>query len=143
MRAPTQVPLPQPDSASAPFWAGCAEQRLLIPRCMSCGWFQSPPRVLCRHCRGAKFVWRQSQGLGRVYTYTIAHHPASPALRDELPYVIVVVELEDCGGARLISNLVGEDAGAVSIGAPVRVLWDNAAGAWLPRFALIGEDEAD
>ena len=52
MRAPTEVPLPQPDAASAPFWAGCAERRLLIPKCTSCGSFQSPPRLYCRNCRG-------------------------------------------------------------------------------------------
>ena len=143
MRAPTQVPLPQPDAASAPFWAGCAEQLLLIPRCTACGSFQSPPRLLCRNCRGTVFDWHQSQGLGRVYTYTIAHHSASPALRDEVPYVVIVVEFDDCGGARLVSNLVGDGAGTVAIGAPVRLLWDDAAGDWLPRFELIGSDGVD
>jgi uncharacterized OB-fold protein len=141
MRAPTAVPLPQPDVASAAFWAGCAEQRLLVPRCTACGSFQSPPRLLCRNCRGTEFAWHQSHGLGRIYSYTIAHHPASPALREEVPYVIVVVELDDCGGARLVSNLVGENGAAAVIGAPVRLVWDDAAGAWLPRFELIGKEE--
>jgi hypothetical protein len=141
MRAPARVPLPQPDSASAPFWAGCAEQRLLIPRCVACGRFQSPPRLFCRNCRGTQFEWHQSQGPGRIYTYTIVHHPASPAMSDEVPYVVVVVELDDCAGARLVSNLVGEDAGAACIGAPVRLVWDDTAGAWLPRFALVGKEE--
>jgi uncharacterized OB-fold protein len=143
MHAPARVPLPQPDPASAPFWAGCAEQRLLIPRCVACGSFQSPPRLSCRNCRGAEFEWRPSNGFGHIYTYTIVHHPGSPALSDEVPYVVVVVELDDCAGARLVSNLVGETADAAWIGAQVRLVWDDRAGAWLPRFELIGKEETD
>jgi hypothetical protein len=140
MRAPTEVPLPQPDAASAPFWAGCAERRLLVQRCTGCGHFQSSPRLMCRFCRETEFDWRESSGDGHIYTYTIAHHPASPALREQVPYVVVVVELDDCGGARLVSNLVGEDAGEVAVGVPVRLTWDDEAGAWLPRFILVGGD---
>ena len=138
MRAPTEVPLPQPDSASAPFWDGCAKRHLLVQRCIGCGSFQSSPRLMCRTCRGAEFDWHESKGYGRVYTYTIAHHPASPALREQVPYVVVVVELGDCGSARLVSNLVGENAEAVTVGSPVRLLWDDGAGTWLPRFELAG-----
>lgn len=134
MRAPIHVPLPQPDAVSEPFWAGCDERRLLVQHCRECGAFQSPARLLCRECRGSDFDWLESQGCGRIFTYTIVHHPGSPALRDEVPYVVVVVQLDDCGGARLISNLVGEDAADVAVDRPVQLRWDNDAGAWLPRF---------
>jgi uncharacterized protein len=136
MRAPRDVPLPQPDAASEPFWAACAERRLLVQRCDACGTFQSPPRLHCRNCRGGSFNWRESAGQGRVYTYTIAHHPAAPGLRDQVPYVIVVVKLDDCGGVLLISNLVGRDAAEVAVDRTVRLRWDDDAGAWLPRFEL-------
>jgi uncharacterized OB-fold protein len=136
IRAPTQVPLLQPDAASEPFWAGCAERRLLVQHCLNWGACLSTPRLLCRDCRGSDFEWVESAGRGRVYTYTVAHHPASPALREEVPYVVVVVQLDDCGGARLVSNLVGEDALDVGIDRAVRLLWDDDAGAWLPRFEL-------
>jgi len=142
MRAPTHVPLPQPDAVSEPFWAGCAERRLLVQHCLACGSFQSSPRGLCWNCRKSEFDWRQSNGRGRVFTYTIAHHPASPALRDQVPYAVVVVALDDCGGARLISNLVGEDAADVAIDRAVRLRWDDDTGVWLPRFEL-ADDPAD
>lgn len=143
MRAPTQVPLPQPDAVSEAFWAGCAERRLLVQHCLSCGTFQSPARLLCRSCRGGEFEWLESRGRGRIYTYTIVHHPGSPALREQVPYVIVVAQLDDCGGARLISNLVGDDAAEVVVGRPVRLLWDNEAGAWLPRFELVRDENSN
>lgn len=136
MRPPTAVPLPQPDAASEPFWAGCAERTLLVQQCLSCGTFQSPPRLRCRNCRASTFDWKRSEGSGEIYTYTVVHHPGSPALREQVPYIIVVVQLDDCGGVRLISNLVGDDAHDVAIGRRVSLTWDEAAGSWLPRFAL-------
>ena len=142
MRAPTQVPLPQADAVSEPFWKGCAEGRLLIQRCVTCGTFESPPRLLCGNCRGNTFSWRESKGLGRVYTYTIVHHPGAPALRDEVPYVVVVIQLDDCGGALLISNVVGVDASDVAVGRSVRLVWDDDSAVRLPRFELV-KDQAD
>jgi uncharacterized OB-fold protein len=142
MRAPIQVPLPQPDAASEPFWAACAERRLLVQHCIACGAFQSPPRLHCRNCRGGEFNWRESKGRGRVYTYTVAYHPAAPALKDQMPYVVVVVKLDDCDGALLISNLVGENAMNVAVDDAVQLRWDDDAGAWLPRFELVAMDAA-
>ena len=143
MRAPSAVPLPVPDAASAPFWAACADRRLLIPRCSACGMYQSPPRLSCRSCRGETFDWVESLGNGQIYTFTIAHHPASDALREQVPYAVVVVELDDCVGARLVSNLVDADAGAIAVGKAVSLKWDDTAGAWLPRFVLAAADEGD
>ena len=137
MRAPTQVPLPQPDAISEPFWAGCDQRRLLVQHCLQCGTFQSPARLLCRDCRGSDFDWLESRGRGRIFTYTIVHHPGSPALREQVPYVVVVVQLDDCGGARLTSNLVGDDAAELAVNRAVQLRWDNDAGAWLPRFELV------
>jgi hypothetical protein len=136
MRAPRQVPLPQPDAVSGPFWVGCGEQRLLFQQCRACGTFQSVPRLCCANCRAGEFDWIESGGKGRVYTYTIVHHPPSPALKDEVPFVVIVVKLDDCGGVLLISNLVGEGALEVAVDRAVRLCWDDGAGASLPRFEL-------
>jgi uncharacterized OB-fold protein len=142
IRAPRSVPLPQPDAVTAPYWAGCAERRLLVQQCEACGAFQSPPRLSCRACRGEAFGWRETSGRGRIFTYTVAHHPVSPGLAGEVPYVVVAVELADCGSALLISNLVGDDALAAAVGRAVSLRWDDDAGAWLPRFELADGAEA-
>jgi hypothetical protein len=42
---------------------------------------------------------------------------------------------------RILSNLVGEGASAPQVGAAVRLAWDDAAGASLPRFELLGKSE--
>ena len=134
---PTNVPLPQPDSVTEPFWSACAERRLVIQHCVECGAYQNPPRLLCLHCHGNYFDWRESAGTGRVYTYTVVHHPPAPALSEQVPYVVVVVRLDDCGDVLLTSNLVGENVADVAVNRTVRVCWDDASGAWLPRFELV------
>jgi uncharacterized OB-fold protein len=134
--APRSVPLPQPDAVTGPYWAGCDERRLLVQQCEACGAYQSPPRLSCKVCRSEAFHWRESSGQGRIFTYTIVHHPVSPGLTDEVPYVVVVVELPDCDGALLISNLVGDDALEAAVGRAVRLRWDDDVGTWLPRFEL-------
>jgi len=137
MRAPRQVPLPQPDEVSGAFWSACAEQRLVFQQCKACGTFQDVPRLYCANCRAGDFEWIESKGAGRVYTYTIVHHPPSPAMKDEVPYVVVVVKLDDCGGVLLVSDLVGKAAEDVAVDQPVRICWDDDAGASLPRFELV------
>jgi len=53
-----------------------------------------------------------------------------------VPYIVVVVKLDDCGGVLLVSNLVGAGAVDVAVDRPVRLRWDNDAGVTLPRFEL-------
>ena len=78
-------------------------------------------------------------GRGIVFSYTIVHHPGSAALREHVPYNVVVVELPDAGGARLVSNLVGIAPEDIYIGMPVTVIWEEGAeGFVLPHFKLAG-----
>jgi uncharacterized OB-fold protein len=60
-----------------------------------------------------------------VYTYTIVHRAYVPSLADKLPYVVIVVELEGSGAARLTSNLVDADPSAVHVGMAVEVVWED------------------
>lgn len=136
MRAPSQVPLPQADDVSGPFWAGCSEHRLMFQQCKACATFQSVPRLYCANCRADEFHWVESKGMGYVFTYTIVYHPPSPSMSEDVPYIVVVVKLDDCGGVMLVSNLVGESAMDIAVDRPVRLCWDEDAGASLPRFEL-------
>jgi uncharacterized OB-fold protein len=42
-----------------------------------------------------------------------------PALRERGPYLVVLVELPDAGGVRMVGNLLGDALQPVEIGAPV------------------------
>ena len=67
----------------------------------------TPPRQspVCPECRSADADWKEVSGRGEVFTYTLVHRPI--AAGPGAPFVIAVVALEDAGGVRMISNLVG------------------------------------
>lgn len=109
-------PLPEPDPVSAPFWAAAAEGRLLFQRCPGCGHRQFYPRAACTAC-GADPEWAEAAGLGVVHTFTIVRQFGAPPFKEELPYVVAMIELEE--GVRMMGNVTGCDVADVSIGMPV------------------------
>ena len=129
------MPLPALDVHTRPFWDACREHRLVIQRCEDCGAHRSPPKPLCATCASFAYAWSESKGLGRVFAYTIAHHSPHPIAAAHLPYNIAVIELDDCDGALLISNVVDCEEGMLCVNLPVRVAWeDRSDGQPLYRF---------
>ncbi|MGH7820298.1 MAG: Zn-ribbon domain-containing OB-fold protein [Candidatus Binatia bacterium] len=135
--APEGLPLPEADALTAPFWEACAEHRLVVQRCTRCGAFGHPPRPLCPRCQSREFEWVESRGLGEIFTYTIAHHAVHPAVKDQVPYGVIVVKLDDCGGVLVTSNLVDAPVERLRVGLRVSLVWDDLAeGIAVPRFVL-------
>ena len=129
------IPPPAPDEVTAPFWEACRERRLVVQRCADCGTYRSPPSAICSKCRGFDFEFDESAGRGRVFTYTVVHHAGHPAVADAIPYAVAVVQLDDCGGAKLVSNVVGCSYAEVRVEMPVEVVWDEvSADLTVPRF---------
>jgi hypothetical protein len=70
-----------------------------------------------------------------VYTFTIVRQAFIASLRDRIPYVVIAVELDDAGGARLVSNLVDAEPDEVTVGMPVEVVWEDMGPELaVPRF---------
>jgi uncharacterized OB-fold protein len=130
---PDSMPPALADATSLPWWQAASEHRLVVQRCSSCGRTRLPPAPLCPECRATESDWKELPGRGEVYTYTVVHRPI--AAGQELPYLIAVIALEEAGGVRIISNLVGVEPGRVEIGMPVELVWeDMSAELALPRF---------
>jgi hypothetical protein len=126
-------PLPQLNPDNRPFWEGCREHRLKIQKCSGCGALRWPPAFLCPHCLAAGTEWVAAGGTGSVYTYAVYHVAPFPAFKDELPYVVAIVSLDE--GPRMMTNIVGCDPEAVYCGMPVEVTWDDETGEFsIPRF---------
>lgn len=116
------------------FWESCKRHRLAIQRCNACGTFQHPPGPLCHRCRSRDLGWQESSGHGRVYSYTSVHKPFLPSLAGFVPYNVAVIELEDAGGTRIVSNVVGVPPDRVTVGMEVTLVWDDFDGYAVPRF---------
>ena len=71
-------------------------------------------------------------GRGTVYSYTVTHQdvPGYTA-----PFAVVIVELEEQAGLRMVSNVVDVPPEDVRIGMPVEVTFQPVAeDVWLPLF---------
>jgi uncharacterized OB-fold protein len=124
-----------PDPHTHEFWDACRRRELRLQRCSDCGRFRHPPIPGCPHCGSPRSHWPQVSGRGTVFSYTVVHHAAIPSLASQVPYVVVVVEVEGAEGARMISNLLDTAPEAVSVGMAVEVVWDESQdGFVLPRF---------
>jgi uncharacterized protein len=117
-------PLPQPDNVSAPYWQAGAEGRLLVQQCPKCGHRQFYPRALCTVCASDP-EWLECTGRGTVHTFTVVRQNGARPFRDELPYPIAMVELEE--GPLIMGAITDCDVDDVRIGMPVEVHFLKAA----------------
>ena len=132
-------PYPIPEFGTEPYWEAANRGELRVQRCLDCGRLRWQPAPLCLDCQSQRHDWALLSGRGRIHTWTEITHPVHPAAFAKVPYLVVEIELEEQADLRMISNLVGTAAAAVSIGAPVVV--DFAAhpnGQRLPVFRLAG-----
>ena len=117
------------------YWAFCAKRALRFQKCSGCGAFRFPPLTGCRDCGSTDVEWVAVAGRGRVFSYTVVHHPAIPDVQEEVPYPVVVVEFDDAPGVRVISNVLDIDFDEVEVGMELELAWDEPSpGVVLPRF---------
>lgn len=127
--------VPPESDVSRPFWDATRERRLSLQWCEPCDAAVQFPRTHCPRCGGDQLVWRESSGRGVVYAVSVHHVAGQPAFADRLPYAVALVELE--GGARLMTNLVGDGALSAQVGDPVAVAWEPLPdGRHLPLFTV-------
>ncbi len=60
---------------------------------------------------------------GVVWSWTITHRSIDPAFTEQLPYAVVVVELEE--GVRVVGNLRGIEISELRIGLEVTLSLDK------------------
>ncbi|SFE34328.1 Zn-ribbon domain-containing OB-fold protein [Blastococcus tunisiensis] len=120
---PAGRPLPVVDADSAPFWAALRDRRLMVQWCGTCDRHVFYPRALCPHCHAELAEWVECSGSGTIHSYTVARRPAGPAFAADVPYVVVLVDLDE--GVRMLSNLVTDDVDSVRIGARVAVRFED------------------
>ena len=130
-------PLPAPDDVTRFFWAAATEHRLVLQRCHSCAKFQYPPEICCVHCQAEEFEPVEVSGRGVIYTYSVMDRPLHAGFVDAVPYIVVLVELVDQPGLRMLTNLVDVPEGtSLSCGMPVEVVFEDRGGVVLPQFRL-------
>jgi uncharacterized OB-fold protein len=132
---PDEMPMPAANAHTMGWWEAAAAHRLVVQRCTACGATRHPPGPVCPVCRSLASEWSELAGTGTVYTYTVVRQAFIASLHDKIPYVVVAVELDGAGGARMVSNLVDTLPEEVVVGMPVEVAWEDMGPELaVPRF---------
>jgi len=87
------------------------ENRLLGLKC-ACGVVTAPPRMACRKCASSEVEVMELSGRGKIKTFT-TNFVAAEGREGELPYTIVIVELDE--GPWLLGNLDGLEPDKVTM----------------------------
>jgi uncharacterized OB-fold protein len=125
--------LPELTDLNRPFWEGCRNDQLVLQRCSECGHLRYPISRVCPRCISSSYSWEPTSGRGTVYSFAVFRHAYNEAWRDQVPYAVALIELEE--GPTMISNIVGVDVDDVHVGLPVRVVFAPATDqVTVPRF---------
>jgi uncharacterized OB-fold protein len=128
-----QKPLPVPDEASQPFFAGAREQKLMIQRCSTCGTVMWPVKTRCINCLRTELTWVQASGQGSLYSLVLMHQVYHPGFASEVPYNIAEVDLAE--GLRITTNIVGCSNDQLRIGMPLEATFEAITDEiTLPKF---------
>ena len=129
-------PFPVADPDSAPFWAGTASRRLVLPHCSGCDRLHYPPTPRCVSCLAPLTSWRELSGRATVHSWTEVHAALVPGIPSQ--YLVVEVSPVEEPELVLTSALVG--GGTPGLGDPVELEWSEPYedGTRLPLFRPSG-----
>jgi hypothetical protein len=78
---------------------------------------------MCPKCQTLGTLWVEASGHGEVYSWTVVSNPPGPGLDADIPYVVVLVQMEE--GPRLIGNILGCGPNDVFAGMPVETVFEH------------------
>ncbi len=124
-RAAIPKPIPKPDRLNAEFYEHCAKEKLCFQRCNECRTWRHLPRSMCAKCGSTDWAWEESSGRGRIFSWTVTHQAIHPAFAGDVPFAVVVVELEE--GVRMVSGLRDLPPEEISLDLPVEVEFERVS----------------
>ncbi len=124
------LPVPEPTPVSQPFWDGLARHRILVQYSPSLRRHVFYPRTLAPGTLADDLEWREIDGAGTLYTFTVARRPTGPPWatgQGGVPQLPAVVQWD--AGPRVSTELVDVDPDDIRIGMRVEpVFYDLREG---------------
>ena len=114
------IPTITPEASE--FFAGAARGELRVPRCRACGKHHHYPRLLCPHCGADALEWVTASGRGTVHSFTVIRQHGLPPFREQVPFVVALVDLDE-DGARMLAQLPSVEPDDARIGMQVRAVF--------------------
>ena len=110
---------PFAESFEEGFWEAVKRRELVFQRCNECGTWLHPPRPMCYKCKTTDLKWEKSSGKGKIYSWVTFTREVNPLY--SVPFEVVLVEMEDEEGVRILSNMLDADHDELYIDMPVEV----------------------
>ena len=112
---------PTARSFSEPYWNATKDKKLLIQYDTEAARYQWLPRANSRFTgKHSKLEWREVNGEGEVYSFTLVRR-ARPPFHGHEPFFIAVVTLPE--GVQIMGNTVAISAEEMKIGLKVKPYW--------------------
>lgn len=124
--------LPELDEENRFFWTAGAGGKLQILRCQQCGYYIHPYAPICPECLCRDVKPEPVSGRATVSSFTINHQKWHPMM--EVPFVIAIVELVEQPALNLTTNIINTAIENVTIGMPVRVVFEACEDVHVPLF---------
>jgi uncharacterized OB-fold protein len=117
MSGPESRIVPERTELTEHYWARAARGVIALQRCGDCAQVWHPPSPSCPTNPSHRIEWFDASGRGQLYSYTQVEHAAHPAVADQLPYVIALIDLEE--GPRFVCGLIDADVANLKPGAEI------------------------
>ncbi len=140
------------DHENSTFFSYCAQHDLHLQRCTDCNLLRYPATTACPFCACPDAIWTPVEGKGMIYSYGEVHHAIQGAFRTQVPYLLLLVELDTqrgqpgpYDGLRMTANLVNNNGDLappemirqVGIGSRLRIIYkDINEQVSIPLFTL-------
>ena len=128
-----------PDDLTRPFFEAANEDRLVVQNCTACDRLHFPPRAACDLCgSGDNLEWKQMSGKGKIYNYGVVYDCPVASLKEDLPFNLAAVMLDEDPGILMYSHLPGVPADEVPVGGDVEVIFEATAnGQKVPEWRVV------
>jgi uncharacterized protein len=107
-------------AADDEYWMALERGEFLLPVCAGCAAWIWPAHFRCGHCGSWEMNWVAVKPKGKIFTWTRTWYRFE-GLRErdaDIPFVTILAEIPEAGGARIMGVLKGDETG-LRIGAAV------------------------
>jgi len=130
-------PIPVVQPWSEQFWKAAKQHKLVIQECQECNVKIFYPRKYCPECWSSDLGWSEASGKAKVYSFSIMMDQVEPKFKDDLPYVLALVDLEE--GIRMMTRIVDCKPEEVETDMDVEVVFEDITDEFsLPYFRPVG-----
>jgi uncharacterized OB-fold protein len=135
-----------PDFDTREWWEGARQRKYLVRQCKKCGHKFFPPTFpACGKCSSMELGWFETAGRGVIHSYVVVVQPIVGAFINTVPYVVAIIELDDCkeedGTVTRVAGVLTNEESEAAIGLPCEVLFEetNDPKIVMPRWRIIGK----